>query len=226
MPYFHLTLRSSNAKTGPIPVSTTSGDTCPPSCGVRAECYAKSGPLALHWAKVTSGERGTDFATFCATIAALPDGTLWRHNQSGDLPGTGDMIDAPALSRLSAANKGKRGFTYTHKPMTRRSNLAAVRKANADGFTINLSGDDVAHADRLAALGIAPVAVVLPSTAKSNFVTPAGNKVIICPATQRDDVTCATCQMCARQRSTIIGFPAHGSGARRINIRLVKATGG
>ena len=72
----HLTLKSANAKTGPIPVSTTTKESCPPDCAMRAECYASSGPLALHWAKVTAGERGTDWATFAQLIAELPDGQL------------------------------------------------------------------------------------------------------------------------------------------------------
>ena len=40
------------------------------------------------------------------------------------------------------------------------------------------------------------------------------------PATQRDDVSCATCQLCQRPRDTIVGFPAHGSRHRVINLRL------
>jgi len=41
--------------------------------------------------------------------------------------------------------------------------------------------------------------------------TPAGRKVATCPATYRDDVTCASCQLCQRKdRKVIVGFPAHG----------------
>lgn len=32
----HLTLKSANAKTGPIPVSTTERDSCPATCGMRS----------------------------------------------------------------------------------------------------------------------------------------------------------------------------------------------
>tara|TARA_R110000868_G_scaffold120258_2_gene319174 strand:- start:315 stop:470 length:156 start_codon:yes stop_codon:yes gene_type:complete len=34
------------------------------------------------------------------------------------------------------------------------------------------------------------------------------------------DFLCATCQLCQRQRSVIVGFPAHGSRHRTINLRL------
>jgi hypothetical protein len=216
-----LTLRSRNVKTGPIPVSTTSAETCPPSCPfVKSGCYADAGPLALHWARVNAGDTGTDWQGFCAAVASLPDGQIWRHNQAGDLPGLGNAIDAAQLAQLAAANAGKRGFTFTHKPMTDPANAAAVQDANANGFTVNLSANTLAHADELAALGIAPVAVVLPhdvdGAATRTLQTPAGRTVSVCPATYRDDVTCQSCQLCQRQnRATIVGFPAHGAARRK-----------
>ena len=214
----HLTLKSANVKTGPIPVSTTERDSCPTDCAMRSECYAASGPLALHWAAVSAGTRGTDWGRFCQSIVALPDDQLWRHNQAGDLPQVGGTVDAVKLGQLVAANRGKRGFTYSHHRDA--ASLAWIRHANAWGFTVNLSANDLIDADYLADTGAGPVVVVLPSTQSQNTVTPAGRKVVVCPATQRDDVSCATCQLCQRQRETIVGFPAHGSRHRVINLRL------
>ncbi|MFK4047352.1 hypothetical protein ACI2KH_20565 [Roseomonas mucosa] len=215
----HLTLKSGNRKVGPIPVSTTSLASCPDACPLKAGgCYAKGGPLAIHWRKVTEGAAGDDFETFTAKVASLPDGQLWRHNQAGDLPGHGDAIDGRQLGQLVAANAGKRGFTYTHKPMTRAANREAVQSANATGFTVNLSANTLAEADTLAGLGIAPVVVVLdaPEGERVDTATPEGRKVATCPATYRDDVTCASCQLCQRRdRKVIVGFPAHGSAKRK-----------
>ena len=212
----HLTIKSRNAKTGPIPVSTTTATTCPTACAFKkAGCYADGGPLAIHWRKVTQGLAGMPWADFVATIAALPDGTLWRHNQAGDLPGDGDVIDVSALAALVSANANKRGFTYTHKPTTPK-NVAAIADANANGFTINLSGNNLAHADQLAELNAGPVVVVLPADQSQNTVTPAGRKVVVCPATQRDNISCATCKLCAvGDRRVIVGFPAHGASKRK-----------
>lgn len=43
------------------------------------------------------------------------------------------------------------------------------------------------------------------------IATPKGRKVVVCPATHRDDVSCKTCGLCAvRDRKVIVGFPAHG----------------
>ena len=221
---FHISL-SSNAKTGKIYVSTTSGDTCPPACPFRHNnaggCYAGSGPLALHWRKVTSGERGGNLSAFTDQIRKIPEGSLWRHNQAGDLPGEGDVIDTHALAAIVEANKGRRGFTYTHKPLIgsgkqETANRDAIAAANRDGFTVNLSGNSLAHADQLAALVVAPVVVVLPSDAAATSHTPEGRKVIVCPAQQKEGITCATCQLCQRgSRSVIIGFRAHGTSHKK-----------
>ena len=68
----HLTPKSANKKVGPIPVSTTTADTCPATCPFNnaneGGCYAEAGPLKLHWMKVTRGERGTNFSEFLEQI--------------------------------------------------------------------------------------------------------------------------------------------------------------
>lgn len=231
----HLTMKSKNRKVGPIPVSTSSKATCWDGCPIYdGGCYADGGPLAMHWRAVTNGQRGMGWEEFCAMIDALPDGQLWRHNQAGDLPGEGAKIDHRKLKRLTKANANKRGFTFTHKPMT-PSNRAAVAEANAAGFTINLSANTLAHADELADLGIGPVVVLLDAEEgkRHTLRTPAGRLIETCPATYLDDTTCVDCMLCARpDRKCIMGFPAHGSraamaravasAAPRVTIRRVK----
>ena len=223
---FHLTQKSGNVKTGPIPVSTTGRDSCPDSCPLKkGGCYAAGGPLGIHWAAVSSGSRGGSMASFAAQIRALPDGTLWRHNQSGDLPGVGDSIDCKGLRSLVASNQGKRGFTYTHKPVLgdahlATSNRASVRWANANGFTINLSANTAAQADELADADCGPVCTLLPMGSPLTSETPKGRKVVVCPA-QRDDLpdmTCERCQLCQKStRSVIVGFLPHGMARKKAN---------
>lgn len=219
---FHMTYPSRNVKTGPIPVTTSTAETCPDACPFKTSngggCYATSGPLAIHWKAVTEGKRGDTWETFLRKIAALPKGILWRANQAGDLPGQGDCLDTIALGQLVQANKGKKGFTYTHKPLDSAHERLAIHHANANGFTVNLSGNNLSHADDLVDMGIAPVTVVLPTNATANTTTPKGRKVVICPATQRDDISCATCGLCAiAKRDCIVGFPSHGTGKKKAN---------
>ena len=216
----HLTLVSSNVKTGPIPVTTSEESTCPDACPFKKSgCYADSGPLAIHWSKVSKGERGDSVDALARQIKSFPRGQVWRHNQAGDLPGLRDSIDAEKLAQIVAANKGRRGFTYTHKPLEgeiNASNRDAVKAANANGFTINLSANNLSHADRLVNLQAGPVVCVVPESTPATFFTPAGRKGIICPAQQRDDITCANCQLCQRvNRSVIIGFHAHGTSKKK-----------
>lgn len=214
---YHLTRISHNRKTGPMPVTTTSADSCPPSCSFRGNgCYAESGPLALHWKAVTGGRRGGTFDELLDGIRALPREALWRHNQAGDLtPVAPGVIDAQKLLQLALANRGRRGFTYTHHPMT-PENVEAVQHANALGFTINLSAETLEQADEHAALGVAPVVVVLPVDALRPTKTPAGRHVIVCPASigSTDCSTCAICQQ--RGRHAIVGFPAHGNAKAKV----------
>lgn len=206
----YFTRQSRNAKTGPIPVSTSSADTCPEACPLKgAGCYAEAGPLGILWRKVSRGEAGLSWEQFLEQVKELPSRIMWRHNQAGDLPGAGDAIDRKALRELVRANGKRRGFTYTHKPST-RSNLAAIRAANKAGFTINLSADNLKEADTLADTGAGPVVVVLPSDVKRPVKTPQGRTVAICPATIAP-ITCMDCGLCAMPgRKAIIGFPAHG----------------
>lgn len=213
---FHLTPVSNNVKTGPIPVSTSSRETCSPVCPFFGNgCYAESGPLRIHWNAVTANLRGMSFAVFCETISTLEDGALWRHNQAGDLPHAGGLIDHGAMMRLCEANWGKRGFTYTHHDPMVGDNLEILELCNLSGFTVNLSANDLSHADTLAETGL-PVCVVLPIDQEQNTATPAGRKVVVCPAAIRDNVSCFTCQLCQRvDRNVIVGFPAHGTGAKR-----------
>jgi len=234
----HLTLKSRNKKVGRVPVSTTSSSSCPTDCPFQNNgCYAALGPLALFWNKVDAGEAGNDWDTFCGQVADLPDGQFWRHNQAGDLPGDGVSISSPELQTLVDANQGKRGFTYTHYQPYEHINDVLIKNSNRDGFTINLSANNLDHADELADLDIGPVVVVLPieyqRTSKSKAwteslaayrqrlkslpaSTQAGRKIAVCPATYSDDVSCATCQLCQRQnRDVIVGFPAHGAAKRK-----------
>lgn len=218
MPTYHLTLKSNNSKTGPIPVGTTSRDTCPVNCAMKTECYAASGPISINWAAVSNGSRGTNLDGFCSSISSLPDNQLWRHNQAGDLPGDGRTVDPVALGAIVWANIGRRGFTYTH--YRDAESLKWVRHANNWGFRVNLSANDLEDADMLADTGAGPVVVVLPSHQTKNTFTPAGRAVVVCPAAIREDVSCATCQMCQRERSFIVGFPAHGAKRKVIDIKL------
>src|SRR5215472_685162 len=158
---------SQNAKTGPIPASIVERASCWGGCALYENgCYAESGALAMHWDRVSHGLVGGSWSEFCAEVAKLRPGRLWRYAQAGDLPGYGAEIDGKLLEELVAANIGKKVIAVTHKPVLGEDHVAVRNRClisavvNA-GFTINLSADNPPHADKLADLGIAPVVTVL-----------------------------------------------------------------
>ncbi|WP_354414712.1 DUF7227 family protein [Variovorax atrisoli] len=213
---YHFTRFSRNRKTGPIPVTTTSANSCPPNCGLRRNgCYAESGPLAIHWRAVSQGVRGATFEELLQEIGTLRRHVLWRHNQAGDLtPSAPGVIDAELLIQLASANRGRRGFTYTHYPPT-SENRVAIQQANDLGFTVNLSAQTLAQADAYADIGVAPVVVILPTGTNRPVRTPAGRHVVVCPASL-GSTDCSSCEICQqRDRVAIVGFPAHGVRAKQ-----------
>jgi hypothetical protein len=208
---FSFTYASSNRKTGPIPVTSTERDSCPPTCPhYRDDCYAEDFFTRMNWNKIPA--RGIDLQTLTARIKTMPMGQLWRHNVAGDLPGDGETVDAFALGQIVKANRGRKGFTYTHKKS--RDAIKWARHATSWGFTINLSADDAGEADELAAHGL-PVVCIVPADTPKHTKTPNGRSILVCPAQTVDYMTCALCGLCQKaDRRQIIGFRAHGTKAR------------
>jgi len=215
MQFFKFVSKSSNIKTGPMPVVYSSRQTCPDSCAHKgAGCYAENGPISIQWRKVD--QTGIDLEQLCESIRTIPIGSLWRYGVAGDLPGQGETLDRQALDKLVRANRGRRGFTYTHK----LTDLDAIRDATARGFTVNVSADSVALADHYYAQDL-PVTVVVPRDAPEVTYTPEGVRIVVCPAQTRQDVTCQICGLCAvASRRAIVGFRAHGVGAGKVEKRL------
>ena len=141
---------------------------------------------------------------------------------SGDLrplASNPELIDSQALAALSAANSDSRGFTYTHYRPTKH-NIRAVRKANNSGFTVNLSANSIGQAiDYKKAFPDLPVVTVAPSDIGNGTRTIDGHKIVVCPATYRDGVTCKTCKLCSiSKRDFIVVFPSHGGQTKQADI--------
>jgi hypothetical protein len=178
--------------------------------------------MRINWHKYTAPNAtqrnaGLTIDELCKRIEELPIGTLWRHNVAGDLPGIGEDIDQAQLQQLATANRRRslRGFTYTHKPLTAR-NLRAIRAAVKNGLTINLSADNGTDADKKSRHGL-PVTVILPTDAPKVSATPAGRKIVQCPAETSDRITCQNCGLCAKaDRGYLIGFAPKGAKKKTV----------
>lgn len=216
---FHFSRVSSNKKTGPIPVTTSSRLTCSPTCPFfNNGCYAESGPLRLHWEKVTKEERGLELPNFLQAIKNLPKGQLWRHNQAGDLPHKNGAIDTDFVRSLYKANKQKRGFTYTHHSLENPENLEIIREANSQGFTINVSTESEVAADSAIKNGLPAVMVAHSEEQRASWRTPDNNLVLVCPAQREENRTCADCGLCQKRgKKVVIAFLSHGTSKKKAN---------
>ena len=218
MTNYSFTRVSGNLKTGPIPVSMTQRSSCPDTCGFKGNgCYAENFRVRNHWNKLDNG--GKSLAGLTTAIKKLPKGQLWRHNVAGDLPHTGGAVDEYTLSQIVAANRGRRGFSYTHHKPDIADNAALISKAIANGFTVNVSSDNVGQAIEYRKLYRLPTVTVIPDESfwqGRASVAVADQTVVRCPAETRDDITCASCGACAvSSRSSIIGFTAHGQSKKK-----------
>lgn len=209
--------KSSNSKTGPIPVSVSRKLTCPSTCPLKKSgCYAKAGFLKFSWARLENGSWGMSWEAFLEEIRSLPEGTFWRHAQAGDLPGVGTSLDRKRLRELVKANRGRLGYTYTHKPLNSGS-LSAIRAACKGGFTVNLSADGPSMADKMFDSGL-PVVTIVPKGTPGTSRTPRGRTILICPAQRSESITCVDCKICAgSKRKFIVGFLPHGCQATRVH---------
>ena len=228
MTWVHLNAKSGNRKVGPIAVSTTEEASCPTECPLKGtDCYARFGPLGMHWAKI-GHSRGDNWTAFCKRIARLPRGSKFRHNQAGDLPQRKDgRIHRSKLAQLVRAVKtaGLQAWTYTHYSPS-GENLSAIRKANDAGFVINLSADSLEQADLYAETKL-PVTVVLPENSPHRGnATPGGLPIVVCPAQTVDSMDCAACMLCQKKdRKSIVGFLAHGTAKKRLSARIAGSSG-
>ena len=225
--FYHLTKKSSNIKTGKIAVSTTSWDSCPTTCPLaNSGCYAKSGPLRLHADKVTAGPnidkpRGIDLLSFCDAIKSLPEGSCFRHNQSGDLPHYSGLINYKALELITEACSERKliAWTYTHHKVDNSHNIEVIQKAVVDGLTVNVSAHSQDHAAACHKQGLPSVCIVPRGETRKNWEHD-GVKFLVCPA-QTSGKTCSECKLCAiADRSCVVAFKAHGTQAQKVEATI------
>jgi hypothetical protein len=149
---------------------------------------------------------------------------LWRHNQAGDLYKPGTLTGQTALAALTTANRGRRGFTYSHHKLT-PSTVRAFKAATANGFTVNSSCETERAADAAISKGIRAVFVVPAGETRTAWQTADGNRAVVCPAQRFERMDCATCQLCqARPQNVAIAFKAHGTQWRKVEAVINTAT--
>lgn len=214
-------LSAGNSKTGAMLLVRSPRSTCPESCGLKGNgCYAENFPLALHWLK--QEQTGVDFATVLYAVRTLPKKALWRLFEAGDFEPSSEnpeLISSQQVVSLLAANKGKRGFGYTHYPVL--PNLEVLQLMNASGLTINASADTFEQVKLYQSLGLPTTLLVAENFPKDSVVE--GVHIVVCPnQSTPSKPTCLQCQMCQEpDRDYVIGFRAHGTKKRKIKVSQI-----
>ena len=205
-----------------------SRDTCPDTCPLlNTGCYGDSGPVRIQWDKA-DGDQPTAMTEneLIERIRDLPVYVFVRGWVAGDIPRdhTGE-IDAVLLSWVAMAIKPKApaGFFFTHhKSGESLRRLAQHNSQYGHRFFGNVSADSASEADTLHAQGFDVALVIAEKSAKVTY-TPSGTRIIACPADYKK-ITCSNCNICrTANRNFVVGFRAHGTKRKVINIRLLQA---
>lgn len=198
---------SLNAKTGPMAAVYASKDSCPPTCALYAECYAKQGHTNIHF---DAASNGVGFDALLKWVRELPL-KMWRYGVAGDLPGDGVTLDRAAILALAKANRKRAVLAYTHYKPT-PENIETIQAANAAGFALNVSCDTVEDIKAARAAGV-PAVTYTDSTDTRKAWTDDGIKYQVCPnQASKAKPQCIDCKLCSKsKREQIVVFRAHGS---------------
>lgn len=150
---------------------------------------------------------GDVYSTCPAGCPLKPDTS--QGSSEVDLAYLGALLDAVPADGLS--------WTYTH------FHHSLIPSPRFDKTTINISTDSVEDAVEAFNAGH-PTVIVTPTDQDAKVDHVAGVRLVRCPAEYRDEITCKTCgsgrPLCTLQnRSYVVKFTAHGSGAKKIAVR-------
>ena len=195
--------------------------------------------MKYNWEQFSEGKTESSLvhSQLLVALEKLPDKTIIRYGDIGDLPGDGTRVFPDHLLDIAdvCQKKNHTIWTYTHylsennNYRTQLSNGAAIISALKKDFCINVSTESVAVATRRMA-GMLPTTLVVanPKDADKKFWAKNKYKVIddirymVCPAVY-SDTQCKTCggkkgPFCAqRDRKSVICFPAHGARTSKVN---------
>lgn len=210
---------SSNKKTGNVPtlwVGKTEEEAlescrgcglAPAPIGGNGSCYAWSGAVrfgaisARKKAARSPGERTIE----AAIAGAARSARMLRATGIGDIGRSGVAIADYVTGAARSAGLALVGYTHHWRE-------PAVKAAW--GGRLMASTETLADADRAVNEGWRAT-VIVPADAPRTSSTPAGRKVLVCPAqvAEGSGVTCNSCRLCDASRpGPVIAFRAHGNG--------------
>lgn len=222
-----LTPVSGNRKTGPIPVtSRVMAETCPTDCpflprdlGGNGGCYGTgriAGQVSKGALDLTAEQADQILAKRRKSARFLRDRVV------GDIL-TDGRPDFGYIAAITGAARraGLRVFGYTHA--WDRLSADDVTRVKQEGYALNASCETAADVEEATAKGMD---VVLTGNDWTDGDRIAGRRIVTCPAENNDDVTCASCGMCAvMNRRNVVRFHTHSGSARLADKSIEKRKG-
>lgn len=213
---------SSNKKIGSMAAISTSSNTCPQSCPLIQECYAKSGHTRIHWNRLDKS--GIDFDQLLGFIQSLRRNSALRFNVMGDFAHVNGLIDAPKLNRLTEIFKRRAldVIAYTHHDLN--LNLNTLKQAFDAGFKINASCETLTQARHALDNGLNAV-ITMPINSIKKVLKIGDVTIVRCPAEYNEKIQCANCMLCAKDRTqnrVVVAFTAHGTRKNALSNRLLE----
>jgi hypothetical protein len=219
---YSFTTHSHNKKLGNIAAISTSSNSCPDSCALKSECYAKFSFTGIHWRALDL--KGLDFHQLTSLIDAMKKRSKLRYNVMGDLSHNNGTIDATKLLKLANIVKNRMIDTilYTHHSIDNSLNVSALKLAFSKGLHINISCEDIDKARQALNHGLNAV-IVLPTNSIHKVIKQDNLTIVRCPAEYKDSIQCSNCMFCAKDRTAqkvIIAFTAHGAKRNALSKKL------
>jgi hypothetical protein len=220
--------KSANGKLSPDKsVSTTYAgiaNSCPDSCTEKRDgtCYVSAGYYTgminskLQFYKATPREVAREEAKAIDGLKAR--GQALRIHTGGDCRTNDAARYVSAAAKRFRVRGGGSVWTYTHA-------WRDVSRKSWRDVSVLASIDTLSDVPTATAKGYA-CAIILPFPENKKAWKVDGLTIIPCPAQVKDTVTCTDCRLCWNdqkliERRAVIAFEPHGSGAKKIEKRLV-----
>ncbi len=219
---YSFTSHSHNKKLGNIAAISTSSNSCPDTCALKSECYAKFSYTGIHWRNLDL--KGLDFHQLTNLIDAMKKRSKMRFNVMGDLSHDNGIIDATKLIKLANIVKNRMIETilYTHHSIDNVLNVKALQLAFDKGLHVNISCEDIDKAKKALDYGLNAV-IVLPTGSIHKVIKTDNLTIVRCPAEYKDTIQCSNCMLCAKDRvekRVVVAFTAHGTGKKKLSAKL------
>lgn len=185
------------------------GQTCPQECNLLNNgCYAQKGLVALHSGKKSEYSE-SDGEILYKWLKEMPDNKKIRHHVSGDFLHDNE-IDHEYIDYMIKGHKERPdldGWSYTHA--WQRDEMDPLKLNDEDNLCVNASADSLDDAIEAKQQGW-PVTVVVPEDTEEAYLEYEGERVVVCPAQRKEEVSCSDCMMCANSdRESIVAFKKH-----------------